>query len=77
MVVRASIVKAFNSRCRARIGGVTIGRRRVDHKEEALLSGWKLGDIVLGVRAANVLLHRSISLLADASLAAAGAILIS
>jgi hypothetical protein len=42
---------------------VTVGRWRVDHEEEALLSGWKLGDIMLGVCAANVLLHRSISLL--------------
>lgn len=37
-------------------------RRRVDHEQEALLGGGKLGDVMLRMRTANMLLHGAVSL---------------
>ena len=38
----------------------TVGRMRVDHKKKAILSRGELGDIVIGVCSANVLLHGAV-----------------
>jgi hypothetical protein len=40
-----------------------LGRRRVNHQQEALLSGRQLWNIMIGMSSPNVLLHRPKSLL--------------
>lgn len=37
-------------------------RRGVDHQLEALLGRWKLGNVVVRVCSADVLLHRTVAL---------------
>jgi hypothetical protein len=48
-------------RVRGRKGRALRGRR-VDHQRKALLGGRELGNVVVGMRAADVLLHRAIAL---------------
>jgi hypothetical protein len=71
-----SIEAIVRSWGRALIEMATVLRRCVDHKKKALFGCGKLGDVVLGMRSTDMLLHGAVPLFADASLAAAGAVLV-
>lgn len=83
---RSPSVPVLSGERTSRVWGWSLVRRRrrgralvwrgVDHQREALLSGRQFGDVVLGMGAADVLLHGAVPLLANAALATAGAILV-
>lgn len=64
--VRVLVLMLMLVRVRVRVcgrkGRRALRGRRVDHQRKALLGGRKLGNVVVRVRAADVLLHGAIAL---------------
>jgi len=75
-MIRPMVREVFSS-WSGTLGMLAVRGRSIDHEKKAVFGRRELGDVMLGMGAAYVFLHRTISLLADASFPTTRSIVIS